>query len=744
MKKILFSSFFMMSLFTAYSQTEGLVLDSEGKPIDQASIFFADQNILLYTNQEGLFYFDQKVADNSYLHVYKHGYASRLIKYYEAEEVEIILEKLHVDLDEVGVTESHSELGNNRLTNIEKKSLSFLESNSMVESITELSGVDMISSGLGIQKIVIRGLSGMRVVTYLNGMQINNQQWANDHGIGFTDLGLNEVELIKGSSALKYGSEAIGGLLYFKDYPFISNDKLKGFVASKLNNSSYLTNNQIGLKWNINNFYFNVYGEYTLSTDYRLPNNDYLFNSRFKQSAYKFSIAHKYKRLQNIFRYHYHSETTGIPGHVHGDPSMVDLYELTSSSERFEIEYNETRPNQYVDNQLFIYELKYLADNLKFTFSAGQFINHLVEYEQWYTPGFDLTLTNTQLRPNITYYLGLKKNITLNIGTQITIQDNINDREANEILMPDASSFNTGVYAILDYEKNNIGFNSGLRYDYKNIMSQDESFDTDYNKSFYSTSFSSGVYYKFIDNIFRITYSGAYRAPHFAELFSDGVHHGTNRYEIGSEDLNIEYSNQIDFKYQWSNNHLGFVLNPFVQYISDFISISPTGSNNGSYREYQYLQYDNVELKGLEMNIHYHPHKLHNLHLEQSYSFLQATNKDSDYGLALVPANSIKSKVLFDFSSYEKLSIYKLDYFSLYHIYKFQQDIHAEYEEPTTSYNVVSLMLGFKINDKLHCSLGVNNLFNEEYTPHISRVRGVAGGIPNPGRFLNMNFRYEF
>ena len=37
----------------------------------------------------------------------------------------------------------------------------------------------------------------MRVVTYLNGMQINNQQWANDHGIGFTDLGINEVELIK-------------------------------------------------------------------------------------------------------------------------------------------------------------------------------------------------------------------------------------------------------------------------------------------------------------------------------------------------------------------------------------------------------------------------------------------------------------------------------------------------------------------------------------------------------------------
>ena len=56
----------------------------------------------------------------------------------------------------------------------------------------------MISSGNGIQKIVVRGLSGLRVVTYLNGMQINNQQWANDHGIGFSEIGLDEAELIKG------------------------------------------------------------------------------------------------------------------------------------------------------------------------------------------------------------------------------------------------------------------------------------------------------------------------------------------------------------------------------------------------------------------------------------------------------------------------------------------------------------------------------------------------------------------
>ena len=100
----------------------------------------------------------------------------------------------------------------------------------------------------------------------------------------------------------------------------------------------------------------------------------------------------------------------------------------------------------------------------------------------------------------------------------------------------------------------------------------------------------------------RTNYSSGFRPPHISEMLADGVHHGTNRYEIGSKELNIEYANQFDFKYQWSNNHLGFIFNPFTQYISDFISINPTDSFSSQYRIYNYSQFDKVELKGFEIN----------------------------------------------------------------------------------------------------------------------------------------------
>ena len=238
----------------------------------------------------------------------------------------------------------------------------------------------------------------------------------------------------------------------------------------------------------------------------------------------------------------------------------------------------------------------------------------------------------------------------------------------------------------------------------------DVSFDINYDNEFSNTSFSAGLYYKLSDNTIRLTYSGAYRAPHFSELFSDGVHHGTNRYEIGNINLDIEKANQIDFKYQWANDHFGVVLNPFFQDISNFISITPSDSFQNNYRVYNYMQYESVTMTGVEMNLHYHPHQLHNLHLEQSYSFLQTTNKDDQYGLAMVPTNSIKTKILFDFTEYENITKYKFSYISLFHTYKFKQENFAQYEELTESYNILNFSLGLKLNKKLDCRLGINNL----------------------------------
>ena len=99
-------------------------------------------------------------------------------------------------------------------------------------------------------------------------------------------------------------------------------------------------------------------------------------------------------------------------------PLGYTIDQFTSTDLDFNEDFKIERPTQYIENQLFIYETKYLINNLKFSFHAGHFINNLIEYDKLTVPSFDLTITNTQLTPNIRY---IHNNFTINVGSQISM-----------------------------------------------------------------------------------------------------------------------------------------------------------------------------------------------------------------------------------------------------------------------------------------------------------------------------------
>ena len=135
MKIFIFSSFLMMNIFTLFAQTKGIILDAYDTPINEVTIFFPDQNILIYSNNDGKFITKLDIPDKSYINFFKNGYSSKTLKYKSDLELKIVLDKLHINLDEIGVTESYNILGNNKLSSIEKKSLKddFSSSSSMIE-----------------------------------------------------------------------------------------------------------------------------------------------------------------------------------------------------------------------------------------------------------------------------------------------------------------------------------------------------------------------------------------------------------------------------------------------------------------------------------------------------------------------------------------------------------------------------------------------------------------------------------
>ena len=135
MKKLFFLSLIVMNVFTIYSQTKGVIFDDNNLPINQVNIYLSDQNILLYSNEKGEFISKSDIPNNSYINFYKNGYSTKVIRYVSNMSLDIILNKLHISLDEVGISRSYNKLGNSMLTSVEKKSVSdiFSYSTSMIE-----------------------------------------------------------------------------------------------------------------------------------------------------------------------------------------------------------------------------------------------------------------------------------------------------------------------------------------------------------------------------------------------------------------------------------------------------------------------------------------------------------------------------------------------------------------------------------------------------------------------------------
>ena len=65
----------------------------------------------------------------------------------------------------------------------------------------------------GESKPSIRGLGFNRMAVTENGIKHEGQQWGEDHGLEINQFDVDRVEIVKGPSALLYGSDAIGGVI---------------------------------------------------------------------------------------------------------------------------------------------------------------------------------------------------------------------------------------------------------------------------------------------------------------------------------------------------------------------------------------------------------------------------------------------------------------------------------------------------------------------------------------------------
>ncbi len=749
------------SFLFAQNTVSGIITNENNTPVFGAEIYIEQLHIGTTSNADGSYLLKNIPKGNQSLTISFIGYDTQNRNFLsggENTEINIVLSPSIFHMDEVILSAPFGKLQSENVMKIESNSIETLQKTgapTLAESLTSIPGVEQLSTGTGIGKPVIRGLSGNRVLVYTQGVRLENQQWGGEHGLGLNGAGFESVEVIKGPASLLYGSDALGGVLYINPEKFAYQNETDVSLNQDFYSNTLGSNTSGGVKMSSDDFKVLLRGTYTIHSDYETGEGQRVTNTRFNEKDFKAGFGVNIKNVVSELRYNYVDSEIGIP---HG-------IEKQTESKTPELPYQKLQSHILgLHNHVFLNEAK-IDVNLGYVFNNRREFEGEHEHEDedhdhgeeepGYEAALDMDLSTFTYEGK--FYFPKKNKLEVIAGMQGLIQNNKNSGE--EILIPDASTKDIGFFAsgIYELNKNNI-FQVGTRFDHRNLETEaytikhhdhdGEDHDEEeveiveaIDKNYENFTFSLGYRTQLFNTITtRINLASGFRAPNLAELTSYGVHHGTNRFEIGDPDLESEQNFQADLSMEYGNEHFEIFTNGFYNRINDYIFLSPTGESEDDASVFIYEQSD-AYLFGGEFGFHLHPHPLDWLHLESSFSSVTGKQADDKY-LPLIPANKWTNIVRAEFNGINFLNDY---YFSLEVDSFFAQNKVSDFETPSEGYNLLGLSLGgnMKLNKiGLRANLSINNLLDESYVSHLSALK--VDQIPNPGRNIVLGLGFVF
>lgn len=114
----------------------------------------------------------------------------------------------------------------------------------IIDAIVNIPGVSQITIGPAISKPIVRGLGYNRVVVMNDGIRQEGQQWGDEFGIEIDEYTVLRAEVLKGPASLRYGSDAMAGVINLLPQSFVSAGKTAGkFTTNYQTNNGLLAGN---------------------------------------------------------------------------------------------------------------------------------------------------------------------------------------------------------------------------------------------------------------------------------------------------------------------------------------------------------------------------------------------------------------------------------------------------------------------------------------------------------------------
>lgn len=775
----------------------GQILDENNAPVIGAGILLLPQQIGQASDTTGHFRFPNLCSGKYRVKVQYLGYRDVEFSLSVNGEVTrvIRLQELATDLNEV-VIEHHDDSHTEHATNfvqIDEKQLAESAGKSLGESLKEVPGVNTIQSGPGIFKPVIHGVHSQRVLILNHGLRQEGQQWGAEHAPEIDPFIASNIIVIKDASAIKYGTDALGGVIVVNPPSLPETSDIGGTFNTVLQSNGASATLSGMLEGGIakhDGWGWRVQGTLKRTGDF--STSDYvLTNTGIKES--NFSVAtgyHKEKMGFDVFFSHFQT-TIGI---LKGTSTETkdDLFaalerpvpEYTSS-----FSYSISEPRQEASHNLLKLNGHWQTDKGEWRWQYGFQNNNRREFDLRIgdlsrIPAIDLQLNTHSFDTEWETKHSDKRTFTF--GANGTYQQNKNIPGTQRIpFIPNFNTISTGLFGITKLFFSSWTVDLGARYDYRHYQAK----GFDFKNSFYSTSFefnnisaTAGATKRLKkDQTLNLNLSSSWRPPHVAELYSLGKHQSAAAIEYGlmlndttNEVMDI---NKVNFKteqavklvasYQVRADRFTLDVGPYANYIFNYIYLRAGGITQnvrGVYPYFRYRQTDALFL-GADVMATWYPHKY--FKVAPQVSLLRASDEVNHDYFVFIPSNRYELALRYERPSFARtrnfyiesrtkyiaqqkraprvISAREIDEARQANVDPFQNDRrNFDFMAPPPAYWLWNLSVGLSIkprNVQYDFRISSDNTLNERYREYTNRFRYYADDL---GRNIIISFKCIF
>jgi iron complex outermembrane receptor protein len=585
------------------------------------------------------------------------------------------------------------------------------------ENLEKIPGVQSYSMGPGNGKTAIRGLSGNRIGVYVDGLRLDNQQWQDEHGLGFIAFDNDQQRVFFGPSNTIAGNEAMGGMVSIvQTMPTRLGTFQSLTTGFTTNDLGFTAKYEREVKNAKSSHWFNAY--YGTHGDYLNGQYQPILNSRFDLMQLKFG-SEKTLKNNNLLMLNYRLSV-----------SQTGIARISDSLELVQIKNGDSRefegPNHVVALQCFSAKLNKDHKNGKSEFIAGIMSNTRIELEESKMKGLAMQLNTAQLRHSRYFINGSWK---FEFAENLMAQTNRNF--GNSIVVPNMNMFSGGITGLVKKTIHSFALNLQVGLTEQLLASKNLS-----NKFYFAPNVAlNGV--QSISKNYEIGFrlSKSYRAPNIHELFANGLSEDAYRFDIGYSNFKEESLSQIDINFIGKGNYQQLQFAIFTGQLNNYISLNSTDKFILKAPVYEYRS-DKGSMLGGELS-----HSIFNsqktILLQNSLNYTHI--KSGSRNIAFAPPLKCKMNLIYTIRNKNQLlNDLKLNFEYIY--IKVIQP-YFEIDKTNQSYSVLNFYLtkNFKKSD---ISFYIKNYLSSNYIDPMSMLKTVP--YTAPGMNLGIFYKYNF